>query len=262
MSGSVLLVGAGRLGSSIVRGWRKSGALPFADLRISETALSAEAEAAAREGARLNPASVDDVRTLVLAVKPNAWRSAAAACQTIAPDAVVLSVMAGVREADLSDAFSGRPVVRVMPTTSVAAAAGVASIHSEHEGARARAHALFDPIATTVDLPSEALMDAATAVSGSGPAYVYAFAAALEAAGRDVGLPAEAARILARATVASAANWLMESAAEPADLIAQVASPGGTTEAALRVLTGSGALDALLREAVAAAVKRAEELAG
>ena len=101
-------------------------------------------------------------------------------------------------------------------------------------------------------------MDAAAATSGSAPAYLYAFVDALADAGRANGLPADAARVLARATVTSAAALLEATDAEPAELRRQVASPGGSTEAALRVLMG---LEPLLREAVAAAVRRAQELA-
>ena len=103
-------------------------------------------------------------------------------------------------------------------------------------------------------------MDAATAVSGSGPAYLYAFTAALELAALKSGLPRLAARTLARATVASAAHMMAESGREPEDLITQVASPGGTTEAALTVLRGQGGLPTLMEQAVNAAMKRAEEL--
>jgi pyrroline-5-carboxylate reductase len=142
----------------------------------------------------------------------------------------------------------------------VAAAHGVASIHAHDAEALARAHALFDPIATTVELEQEALLDAAVGVSGSGVAYVYAFVQALEAAGRTAGLPADAAEALARATVTSAAALLDDTGADPQTLIDQVASPGGTTRAALAVLNGDNALGALLRDTVAAAVKRSGEL--
>ena len=111
-----------------------------------------------------------------------------------------------------------------------------------------------------VDLADEALMHAATAVSGSAPAYLYAFIEALEGAGQAAGLPEKEARRLARSTLTGAAALLAESGEEPAELRRQVTSPGGTTEAALNVLLGADGLPSLLREAVAKAVKRSKEL--
>jgi pyrroline-5-carboxylate reductase len=127
--------------------------------------------------------------------------------------------------------------------------------------ALSRAHALFDPISATVDLPQEEMMDAAGAVSASGVAYVYAFAQALDEAAKSAGLPAEIARTLAHATVTSAAGMMEETGAEPEALIEQVASPAGTTRAALAVLRGEAGIEPLLRETVAAAIRRSKELA-
>jgi pyrroline-5-carboxylate reductase len=149
-----------------------------------------------------------------------------------------------------------------MPTTAVALAKGVASIFAPEDAARARAHALFDPVAASVDLDDEALMDAATGVSGSAPAYLYAFIEALEAAGEAQGLTVEAARRLVRGTLIGAAALLDQSGEEPAELRRQVTSPGGTTEAALKVLMGEAGLGPLLDAAVEAAVQRARVLGG
>ncbi|HZC16409.1 MAG TPA: pyrroline-5-carboxylate reductase dimerization domain-containing protein, partial [Caulobacteraceae bacterium] len=145
-------------------------------------------------------------------------------------------------------------------TTGVAVGKGAVSIYSDDDGARAAAHALFDPVATTVDLANEALMDAAVAVSGSAPAYLYAFMEALAAAGVSHGLSPEASKALVRATMVGAAALLDRSGADPADLSRKVASPGGTTEAALKVLTGDGGLGPLLEAAVDAAARRSREL--
>ena len=258
-----LLVGCGRLGSAISAGWRASSAVAPARLAIQTPSSQPEAEAARAAGATLNPSDLSGAARVVLAVKPAVWREAAAELAPRLPQgAVIVSVMAGVRAADLSRAFGGRRVARVMPTTAVAAGLGVAAIWSEDEAARAVAHALFDPMATTVDLDDEALMDAATAVSGSGTAYFYAFVEAMTRAGEAQGLPPEAAAALARATGASSLTWMMQGRHDPAALIAQVASPGGTTRAALDVLDGEGALTRLVGEAVDAAVRRARELGG
>lgn len=252
------------MGGALLEGWMQTQAVGTAGLLIVDPAPGAVALAAERAGAALNPGGEDlaRVRTVVLAVKPQIWREAARTYSPrLAPEAVIVSLAVGVRAADISEAFGGRRTARVMPTTGVAIARGVASIFAEDATARARAHALFDPVATTVDLPQEALMDAAAATSGSAPAYLYAFAEALAAAGAEAGLPADAALRLARATVASAAAMMDASPESLESLRRQVASPGGTTEAALRVLMGERGLGPLMREAIAAAIARAEELA-
>ena len=201
-----------------------------------------------------------EAKTVVLAVKPQIWREAASAIAGfLAPDAVVVSICAGVRSADIAETFH-RKVARVMPTTAVAIRQGTASVFAEDAEARQRAHQLFAPLATVVDLADEGLMHAATAVSGSGPAYLYAFVEALEAAGSASGLSAKAAKLLARSTVTGAAALLADSGAEPSELRTQVTSPGGTTQAALEVLMAE--LPDLLARAVAAAAKRSEELGG
>jgi pyrroline-5-carboxylate reductase len=257
----VLLLGAGRLGQALIQGWRRAAAFPMSELMIRTPSAKPEADAVAREGAVLNPGPADlaRARTVVLCVKPQKWREAALACEGLSADAVVVSVMAAGSVREVSAGFGGRATARVIPTTAVARAAGVASVFAEDPRARAAAHALFAPVATVVDLPGEAMLDAAVGVSGSGTAYVYAFAEALERAGVAAGLPAAAAAELARATVVSSAAYLEESGAAPAELIEQVASPGGTTRAGLSVLRPG--LDELLEATVAAAVRRARELA-
>jgi pyrroline-5-carboxylate reductase len=261
----VLLLGAGRMGGALLDGWGRTGAFAAADLLIADPAPGPEAQSAARAGARLRPADpeIASAATVVLAVKPQLWRAVATAyAPRLSSDAVIVSVVAGTSAAAISAGFGGRRTARVMPTTAVAVAKGAAAVFSEDGEARARAHALFDPIATTADLEAETLMNGATAVAGSAPAYFYAFLEALEAAGVAQGLPPEAARTLSRATMIGAAALLEETGAEPARLRAQVTSPGGTTEAALRVLLSDRGLDPLVHEAVAAAVRRAEELGG
>ena len=259
----VLLLGAGRLGGALLQGWRRTGALAAADLLIADPDPGPEALAASRDGARLRPADpeIASAATVVLAVKPQLWRAVATAyAPRLSRDAVIVSVVAGTPASAVSEGFGGRLAARVMPTTAVAIGRGAAAIYAADPGARARAHVLFDPIAVTADLQSEALMNGATAVAGSAPAYLYAFVEALEAAGIAQGLPPEAARTLARATVVGAAALLAETGDEPSRLRRQVTSPGGTTEAALKVLQGEHGLEPLLQEAVAAAVRRAEAL--
>jgi len=261
----ILMLGAGRMGGAMIEGWRRVGVFPTADLILRDPQPSEAAYATAKAGARLNPPDMvlDQAATVLLAVKPQLWRAAAAeVAPHLAKDAVIVSIMAGVRCADLAAAFGGRRVARVMPTTAVAIGHGTATIYAEDPEARARAHGLFAPVGRVVDVSDEEMMHAATAVSGSAPAYLYAFIEALEAAGVTAGLPAEASASLARATIAGAAALLAHGGEEPAELRRQVTSPGGTTEAALKVLTGEQGLGPLLDQAVAAAVRRSRELGG
>ena len=261
----ILMLGAGRMGGAILEGWRRADAFPAADIMIVDPQPGEAALAAGAAGATLNPPDADlaAARTVVLAVKPQVWRQAAASYAAwLAADAVIVSIAAGVKSADIAQAFGGRVVARVMPTTAAAIGQGTASLFADDPTARARAHALFEPLGTVVDLADEEQMHAATAVSGSGPAYLYAFVEALEGAATAAGLSPTEAALLARSTITGAAALLTESGAEPADLRRQVTSPGGTTEAALKVLLGEPGLPSVLREAVAQAVRRSKELGG
>jgi len=260
----ILLIGAGRMGGAILEGWRAADAFAPSDLLLVDPHPGAMAEATAKAGAALNPdpSAYARARTVLLAVKPQLWKGAAAsAAPHLSPEAVIVSIAAGVRCADIAKAFA-RPVARVMPTTAVGVRKGVATLFSEDAMALTAARALFSPVAAVVEVEEEALIDAATAVSGSAPAYLYAFIEALEAAGETAGLSPAQSQTLARATIVGAAALMETSLEEPSELRRQVTSPGGTTEAALKVLMGEGGFDPLLKAAVAAALARARELAG
>ncbi len=261
-AGRVLLVGAGNLGGALLAGWRRRG-VEAGRILIRDPKPSESARQSAAAGAALNPPddALAGAGTMVFAVKPQGWVAAAEALEPLLdPQAVVVSVLAGVKGQALSEAFGGRRVARVMPTTAIAIARGVATLHAADPAALARAHVLFDPVATTVDLDDEGLMEAAVGVSGSAPAYLYAFTEALAAAGEKAGLPGPTAARLARATMESAAALMAESEAEPAELRRQVTSPRGATEAALDVLLAADGLPTLLRRAVQAAADRARAL--
>ena len=260
----ILLVGAGALGSSMLKGFRIAGHVLPTDIIIVDLQPGDEPRAWAADGAQLNP-SPDTWRaakTVVLAVKPQGWHAVAAILDgNLDKDAAIVSVMAGVHTASLQQAFAGHPIARVMPTTGVATGKGVASIYADRPEAMAAALGLFGPMAATVNLAQEGMIDSATAVSGSGPAYVYAFVRALEKAGRETGLSPSHARDLARGTLVSAARLLDATGEEPEALIRKVASPGGTTEAALKVLCNPGdGLDELVLASVKAAYLRSQEL--
>ena len=257
-AGTVALVGCGRLGSAILEGWLKTGTVEGRDLIILTPSDKPAAEAARVRGAWINPpvAAVAAAQTLVLAVKPAKWREALTPLAGVLnPEAVIVSVMAGVAAADLGT-VSGRPVARVMPTTAVAQGRGVAALWSDHDEARETARGLFQAMAEVVDLDLETHIDVATATAGSAPAFIHAFVQALARAGEAEGLSAEAATRLARGALRSAGAGV-ETGEALESLIARIASPGGTTRAGLEAMAASGDLDRAASAAVRAAVQRA-----
>lgn len=262
-NGAVVLVGCGRLGSAILEGWLATSTVAPAELIILTPSDKPATEAARAAGARINPPleALADARAVVLAVKPAKWREAIAPLLDHLPAAApVISVMAGVRAADIA-AVAERPVVRVMPTTGVAQARGVASLWSDDADGREIGRSLFDAIGDVVDLPAESAMDAATATAGSAPAFVYAFVQALARAGEAQGLSRDAAERLARGALRSAGAGA-ETGAPLEDLVARIASPGGTTRAGLDAMEAGGDVERAAQAAVDAAVARAKEISG
>lgn len=261
--GRLLVVGAGRMGGALIEGWLATGAVAAERMTVVDPQPGEAAVRAGRAGASINPDPERwaEAGVVLLAVKPQGWRAAAEAiAPRLAEDAAVLSVVAGVRLDDLTEAFGGRAAARVMPNTPVAVGRGSAAVHATDARALTAARALFAPVATVTELTDETLMDAATAVSGSGPAYLYAFVEALAAAGVTAGLEPEAAAAMARSTVVGAAALLEASGETPEALRRQVTSPNGTTAAALDVL--QPALAELMRAAVRAAAARSREIGG
>ncbi|WP_296165783.1 pyrroline-5-carboxylate reductase dimerization domain-containing protein [uncultured Brevundimonas sp.] len=260
-SGPVILLGCGRLGSAILEGWLKTGAVAASDIIVLTPSSKPMAEEAAGRGARLNAPldALADASAVVVAVKPAKWREALLPLLPhLAADVALVSVMAGVKADDIAMATS-RAVVRVMPTTAVAQAQGVAAVWTGQPAERAVAHALFGPLADVVDLVDEDQMDAATAVAGSAPAFIYAFARALARAGEARGLSSDAAARLATGALRSAGAGA-GTGAPLTDLIARIASPGGTTQAGLEAMAASGDLDRAAEAAVTAAVDQARRL--
>jgi pyrroline-5-carboxylate reductase len=259
----ILVAGAGAMGGALIAGWRRAGAVAAGDILVLDPRPGPEALAAHAEGTDLRPsdAELGRARTLVFAVKSQAWRAVAAGIEPhLRHDAAIVSVVAGVSARDLRAAFSGRPVVRVMPSLAAAIGQGSIALWSANAALAGEVAALFAPLGTVSQMADEELIHAATAVSGSAPAYLYAFIEALEVAATEVGLPpADAARMV-RATICGAAALLEQGEEEPAELRRRVTSPGGTTKAALDVLLGEGGLGSLMSRAVAAAAARSREL--
>lgn len=258
----IALIGCGRLGSALVEGWLATPGFKADRLTIIEQYETPATDQAKAAGATINPSpdQLKDVGVWVLAIKPAVWRDALAPhVDVMARDAVLASVMAGVRLDDVREAAGGRGVARLMPTTAVAQRQGVAGLYSPDQKAQDVATALFQGMADVVPLESEDLLDPATGVAGSAPAFVYAFIQALAKAGEAEGLTADAAVRLARGALRSAAAGV-SGGQSLEDAIGRIASKGGTTRAGLDALEADGGAGRAARAAVRAAVDKAREL--
>ncbi|GAA3841432.1 pyrroline-5-carboxylate reductase [[Pseudomonas] carboxydohydrogena] len=263
LNGSIVLAGAGKMGGAMLSGWLAQGVA--ADrLAVIDPAPSDDITSLTAKGLRINPAQPGDVAVLVMAVKPQMFADAAPQLRTLVkPATLVISIMAGMPIAKLSQACGGK-VVRAMPNTPAAIGRGITVAVAEAgvgQQQRDIADALLRATGSVEWIDDEALMDAVTAVSGSGPAYVFLLAEELARAGIAAGLSPELATRLARETVAGSGELLHRSELSSETLRKNVTSPGGTTAAALEVLMGPGGFQPLLTRAVAAATKRSRELA-
>jgi pyrroline-5-carboxylate reductase len=263
--GPVMLVGAGKMGMALARGWLDAG-LPSSNLVLVDPAPGAEArEMAADFGVMIHPEAVGLMpNVLVLAVKPQIMGSVMEGLKpVVGPHTLVVSIAAGISIATLSAGLGTGRVVRTMPNTPAQIGKGmtgaVAGGDVEPKD-RDAANALLSAAGQVAWFDAEGDLDAVTAVSGSGPAYVFYLVEALAAAGVAQGLSEHVAMQLARQTVIGAAA-LMEADPAPASVLRQnVTSPNGTTAAALGVLMGSDGLTPLMERAVDTARKRSEEL--
>ena len=263
ITGTIVLAGAGKMGGAMLTGWLAQGLDP-ARIVVIDPAPSAEIAALASKGVRLNPADAAAADTLVVAVKPQMFRAAGPALkQWVGPSTLVVSIMAGITISAIHEVCGGA-VVRAMPNTPAAIGRGITvavPAGNVSAGQRATTDALLRATGAVEWVDDEALMDAVTAVSGSGPAYVFLLAEELARAAVAAGLPEQLATRLARDTVSGSGELLHRSELTSATLRQNVTSPGGTTAAALAVLMGDSGFEPLLRQAVAAAAARSKELA-
>jgi pyrroline-5-carboxylate reductase len=264
--GTLVLLGAGKMGGAMLEGWlaRK---LPPRKIVVIEPQPSKSIKALTKRGVRLNPnGKIGDVAAIVIAVKPqSAPEALPALASLVGKKTVAVSIMAGRTLAFLERALPDAAIVRAMPNTPAAIGRGITVAVGNRrvtKAARKLAHGLLAATGAVEWVEDEALMDAVTAVSGSGPAYVFLLAEAMARAGAAAGLPVPLAEKLARATVAGSGELLHRSTEPAATLRANVTSPGGTTAAALGVLMDRDGLEPLMTRAIAAATKRGKELAG
>jgi len=261
----VLLIGFGNMGQALVRGWLARGG-DAATIRVVDTVSGARAAAtalgiAASERVGASGGAPDVV---VVAVKPNQLASALAELAPLARAPLFLSIAAGKTLAQLEAGLRpGAAVVRAMPNTPAAIGQGITALVANSAVTpeqRALCDELLAAVGATAWLDDEKDMDAVTAVSGSGPAYVFLLIECLERAAVEAGLAPDLARRLALATVAGAGAYAAAAAEPAAELRRRVTSPGGTTQAALEVLGAQGGLGDLISRAVHAAAKRSREL--
>lgn len=267
LDGPLLLAGAGRMGGALLKGWLARGLKP-GGVFVQEPRPSAEIAALLRQhgiSAGASPALPKPPAVLVLAVKPQIMEEALPSLAALAGrNTVVLSIAAGRTLQSIEKHFPPHTaIVRAMPNLPASIGRGitVACANSAVIAAQAAAcEALLAAVGEVAWVEDEALLDAVTAVSGSGPAYVFLLAECLAQAARAAGLDAALADKLARATVAGAGELLRQSEDDAAVLRENVTSPGGTTAAALEVLMGPEGLQPLMTKAVAAAASRSRQL--
>lgn len=262
----ILLIGFGNMGQALVRGWLANGRDP-ATIRVVDTAGAAVAAAAtlgvessATAAAAFTSMTPDVV---VLAVKPNQIAAVLGDCAAVT-SAVFLSIAAGKTLVQLEAGLgAGAAVVRAMPNTPAAIGRGMTGLVANRAvtaAQRVLCGELLSAVGAVAWLSDEGQMDAVTAVSGSGPAYVFLLIECLERAGRELGLDEALAKQLAVATVAGAGLYAAQSDVDAAELRKRVTSPNGTTQAALEVLMADTGMAALMTRAVRAAAARSREL--
>jgi pyrroline-5-carboxylate reductase len=254
------------MGGALVRGWieavRKGGGLTLTVVEPNfDPELERELDAV---GAVLNPPDPGPADVLVLAVKPQSFAGAVpAAKRFVGPDTRVMSIMAGIPMEALTRELGAQRVVRCVPNTPARIGRGVTAYVASPACTAEDRHLveqLLEPLGTVEPISAERLMDVVTAVSGSGPAYVFLLAEVLAAAAEQEGLDKDTAMRLASRTVAGAGALMLETGETPGALRKQVTSSGGTTEAALDILGAGDGLGPLLRRAVSAAAQRSRDL--
>lgn len=267
--GSVLLLGCGKMGGAMLEGWLAQGLSPR-NATVVEPSPSPEASSLLAAHGVAHVASGTDAPmadVIVVAVKPQVMDQALpSVAGSVGSGSLVISVAAGKTLADLGAQLpEGTAIVRSIPNTPAAIGEGMTvgvANAAVSEAQKTSAVGLLSAVGDFAWIDDEALMDAVTAVSGSGPAYVFLLAECLAEAGRRSGLPVELAARLARQTVVGAGALLGQSELGPATLRQNVTSPNGTTAAALDVLMADPGVQELMTEAVAAATRRSRELSG
>jgi pyrroline-5-carboxylate reductase len=266
VTGPILLIGAGRMGGALLKGWMGKG---FGPVCVIEPKPAPELRKLAKAGSIRLHANIEDVsadlRVCVIALKPQILKREAARLRSTAEaGTLMISIAAGIDTKFLAGAWGHKArLIRAMPNTPGVIGRGISALYASPRATaadRKLAQELLSALGETLWVRREPLIDAVTAVSGSGPAYVFLLAEALAEAAKTEGLPRDAAERLARATVIGSGALLDADPRAAADLRRDVTSPGGTTAAALEILMAGDGLEPLIARAVQAARKRAKEL--
>ena len=262
----ITFIGAGNMASSLIGGLRQQG-VAAQQIRASDPGAAQRQSLQENFGIDTysdNGLAVNGADVIVLAVKPQILRMV---CERLAPllneQQLIISIAAGISTASLSQWLGERAIVRCMPNTPALIQQGVSGLYANaqvNQLQRQQAQQLLSAVGLAVWLDDESLIDAVTAVSGSGPAYFFLLIEAMTQAGIKLGLPASTAALLAKHTAQGAANMACQSTVDAAQLRQQVTSPNGTTEAAIRTFE-QGGFTALVDAAVHSAAHRSQELA-
>ncbi len=268
LGGTLVLVGAGKMGGTMLEGWLKGGADPRKVIALDPSPPPEMKAMLESHGVRLNPpvSSISDAEVVVVAVKPQVMDDVLPGIVALkASKPLILSVAAGKTIASFERHFgSDAAVIRTIPNTPAAIGRGITAMAANANVSPAQlelARALLSAVGEVVTVADEAMIDVVTAVSGSGPAYVFYLTECLAAAGEKAGLPAGLAMQLARATVSGSGELMRVSGTPAATLRQNVTSPKGTTYAALQILMAGNGMQPLFDQAIAAATKRSRELA-
>ena len=268
LNGTLVLVGAGKMGGAMLEGWLKGGA-DAARIVALDPSPPADTKALLDQWkVRLNPdvSTIRDAEVVVIAVKPQLMEDVLPGVVPLrASKPLILSVAAGKTISSFERHFGAdAAVIRTIPNTPAAVGRGITAMAANGNVSPAQlalGRTLLEAVGEVVTVENEAMIDAVTAVSGSGPAYVFYLTECLAAAGEKAGLPKDLAMQLARATVSGAGELMRQSGIEAATLRQNVTSPKGTTYAALQVLMAENGMQPLFDKAIAEATKRSRELA-
>lgn len=264
-SQNILLVGAGKMGGAMLKSWVKS---PNLSVTVLDPGLTPAIEDAKKQGAehiKTTDNFVSSADVVILAIKPQLFESVAASlAKAITDNALIISILAGTSLESLESYFPNNPIIRAMPNTPAAIGKGITAITGNQavgEREVSVAKNLLEACGYVRTVENETLIDSVTAISGSGPAYIFYFVEALTKAAQELGLTNEDSAVFARQMVVGAGALLEKSQEEASQLRINVTSPNGTTQAALDVLMSENGLMPLIKKTTQAAFQRAQDLA-
>jgi pyrroline-5-carboxylate reductase len=269
LKGTLVLVGAGKMGGAMLEGWLKAGADPAKIVALDPGPPPEILALLQKHNIRHNPPinTITDAEVVLTAVKPQVMDEVLAPLHSLAKSKpLILSIMAGKTIAKLAAHFGeNASIIRTMPNTPAAVGRGITAMVGNNHVTPVQmtlAEQLLSTIGEVVRVETEEQIDWVTGVSGSGPAYIFFMTECLTAAGESLGLSPEIAEKLARATVSGSGELMHQSGIDAATLRKNVTSPKGTTYEALQVLMADDGLKPLMQKAVEAAARRSKELAG